>query len=56
MSNKIWDVVQPKDEWGRNYAHLEFLRIGIRRTFATIIHVQEKVLGDYYDMSHDEGL
>lgn len=28
MKNKTWDIVQPKDNWGRNYAHMEYLWMG----------------------------
>ena len=24
---KVWDIVQPTDAWGRNYAHMEYMRI-----------------------------
>lgn len=27
MSIKVWDIVQPKDDWERNYAKMEYDRI-----------------------------
>lgn len=36
---KIFDVVQPKDNWSRNYAHLEYLHTGLKQTFSTKINV-----------------
>lgn len=36
---KIWDVVQPTDNWERWYAHMAFLHVGINRTFSKRIKV-----------------
>lgn len=36
----IWDVVQPKDEWERKYAHLEFVRHGLYLIRAKRIQVR----------------
>src|SRR3990167_10231848 len=27
MNGKVWDIVAPKDNWGKNYAHMERQRI-----------------------------
>lgn len=37
---KIWDVVAPTDNWERHYAHMEYLRVGLLRTFSKRIEVQ----------------
>lgn len=26
---KVWDIVQPRDDWEQGYARLEYLRIGL---------------------------
>lgn len=39
MTNKVMDIVQPKDNWERGYAHLEYLRAGLLETLATKIDV-----------------
>ena len=52
MSTKVWDVVAPKDNWERNYAHMEYLRVGLLRTFSKrilVFHVMS--LGDYLQSS-----
>jgi hypothetical protein len=36
---KTWDVTPATDKWSRQYARLEYLRIGIARPFSTIIDV-----------------
>jgi hypothetical protein len=35
----IHDIAPIKDQWGRGYSHLEFLRGGLARTFSTRIPV-----------------
>lgn len=38
---KVWDVVPPKDVWQYQYAHLEYLRVGLFRIMAKTIQVQD---------------
>lgn len=40
MTN-IWDIVQPKDDWQRGYAKLEYARIGLYAVYAKKIQVKE---------------
>lgn len=57
IKGMIHDVVPAKDDWERGFAHLAYLHVGLNRTFSTrILVLHEKKLGDYYDMSPDEGL
>lgn len=39
---KIWDVVQPTDEWERGYAYIEYLHTGLKQTFSTRIEVKDQ--------------
>lgn len=37
---KVWDVVQPVDAWGRNYAKLEYAHTGVKQTFSKRIKIK----------------
>lgn len=37
----VWDVVQPKDEWEMQYAHLKFLAIRMNQVFGKQINVKQ---------------
>lgn len=39
MTQKYFDIVVPKDNWERGYAHLAYLHEGLRQVFATKIPV-----------------
>jgi hypothetical protein len=41
-NKKVWDITQPKDDWGVGYAHLEYLRTGLKQLQATKIIVTSK--------------
>lgn len=41
VRKKVWDVVQPVDEWGRNYAHVAYLHEGLRQLFTKRITVTD---------------
>lgn len=51
---KVWDIVQPKDKWEEQYAWLEYLRVGITKTFSTQIEVLDEE--DIYNDLLDEAL
>lgn len=38
-SIKHWDVVAPKDKWERQYAVIEYTRLGLLRTFSRKIKI-----------------
>lgn len=39
-SKLIHDIGPVRDQWGRNYAYIEYLRIGLLRKFAKTIEVK----------------
>jgi hypothetical protein len=39
----IHDVRPPVDDWERAYSHLEYLRVGLNRTFSTRITVKRPI-------------
>jgi hypothetical protein len=39
---KVWDVVQPRDGWERNMAHLLYLHEGVKQLFTTRIPVMDE--------------
>lgn len=40
-TKKVFDIVQPKDEWERQYAKLEYLRVGLFMTLWNRIEVED---------------
>ena len=41
-ASKIFDIVQPRDNWERGYAHLAYLHTGLKQTFDQRIPVELK--------------
>lgn len=39
MLLKVWDVVAPRNDWEHNMAHMQYLLVGLRRTFSKTIEV-----------------
>lgn len=37
---KVWDITAPTDNWGRGYARLAWLAVGINRALSTKIEVK----------------
>lgn len=42
MSTRVWDIVQPKDNWERNYAKMEYKRIMWHDLWNPVTYIEVK--------------